>query len=503
MTKQIKIRVYPDGRIESETVGIKGKSCLNYIKEVEQLTGAKTVYSEFTEEFLQNCTMRKTGTTVIDAKDGAICVQATDSMTYENVVLPIFNYGRDYMLSVDLKVTDAVNTTRWAAMSYGVASNPELGDNCWSFWQMAVRRDATASNGVECATMQADGAWSVPVTARYTENLNPENTYNLKVVVRGKQVYEYINDQLMVKYDVQERMKYGKVAFTFDRITAEYSNFMVTSEIPEDLGTEFPKVENGYETDIYEPATGLVMAPAVVSENDGKSVFQLISGERRPSTIIRTISENMTVMDDNQEIALADYVERADKKALAGFRIESMDVANKFAAYVKENSLVDIMVISDDPEILLAACNRMAGVHGMLDCGQYKDSTVDIIDLVSKTNESNSRILVLPEQLATEENIQYIQARAISVWVKTEKEQVLNTILNGADGILTDDFENVFLCMLVSATIPAERTNPKTTQYGIVELKRNSFIFEILFGEWFTCIRHSAQIRIYRLLIEE
>lgn len=53
MTKQIKIRVYPDGRIESETSGIKGKSCLNYIKEVEQLTGAKTVYSEFTEEYHQ------------------------------------------------------------------------------------------------------------------------------------------------------------------------------------------------------------------------------------------------------------------------------------------------------------------------------------------------------------------------------------------------------------------------------------------------------------------
>lgn len=51
MKKQIKIRVYPDGRIESETVGIKGKSCLNYIKEVENLTGAKTVKSEFTPEY--------------------------------------------------------------------------------------------------------------------------------------------------------------------------------------------------------------------------------------------------------------------------------------------------------------------------------------------------------------------------------------------------------------------------------------------------------------------
>ena len=53
MAKQIKIRVYPDGRIESETVGIKGKSCMNYIKEVENLTGAKTVKSEFTPEYYE------------------------------------------------------------------------------------------------------------------------------------------------------------------------------------------------------------------------------------------------------------------------------------------------------------------------------------------------------------------------------------------------------------------------------------------------------------------
>ena len=51
MSKQIKIRIFPDGRIESETIGLKGKSCLSYIKEIEKLTNAKTVHSEFTEEY--------------------------------------------------------------------------------------------------------------------------------------------------------------------------------------------------------------------------------------------------------------------------------------------------------------------------------------------------------------------------------------------------------------------------------------------------------------------
>ncbi len=57
MAKQIKIRVYPDGRIESETVGIKGKSCLGYIKEIEQLTDAQVIHSEFTEEYYQSSVM--------------------------------------------------------------------------------------------------------------------------------------------------------------------------------------------------------------------------------------------------------------------------------------------------------------------------------------------------------------------------------------------------------------------------------------------------------------
>lgn len=60
MSKQIQIRVYPDGRIESKTLGIKGKSCLNHIKEVENLTGSKTVKSEFTKEYYENESVQNT-----------------------------------------------------------------------------------------------------------------------------------------------------------------------------------------------------------------------------------------------------------------------------------------------------------------------------------------------------------------------------------------------------------------------------------------------------------
>lgn len=49
--KQISLRIYPDGKVQAETHGIKGRACLDYISIIEQLTGARTVDSDFTAEY--------------------------------------------------------------------------------------------------------------------------------------------------------------------------------------------------------------------------------------------------------------------------------------------------------------------------------------------------------------------------------------------------------------------------------------------------------------------
>lgn len=49
--KQITLKIMTDGRIEAETHGIMGKSCLDYIGLIEQLTGAHTVDSAFTPDY--------------------------------------------------------------------------------------------------------------------------------------------------------------------------------------------------------------------------------------------------------------------------------------------------------------------------------------------------------------------------------------------------------------------------------------------------------------------
>ena len=53
MTKKLKIEILPDGTINAETEGIKGKECLKYIKILETMLESKTIDSEFLKEYYE------------------------------------------------------------------------------------------------------------------------------------------------------------------------------------------------------------------------------------------------------------------------------------------------------------------------------------------------------------------------------------------------------------------------------------------------------------------
>ncbi len=61
MTPKIEIRIYPTGLIESKSIGIKGKNCLDYLPLLEDVLQAETVMSSFTAEY-QETTSTTTST---------------------------------------------------------------------------------------------------------------------------------------------------------------------------------------------------------------------------------------------------------------------------------------------------------------------------------------------------------------------------------------------------------------------------------------------------------
>lgn len=51
--KQMKIKLLPNGEIQMETVGVKGKKCLDYVEMIKFLADARVEKQEFTQEYYE------------------------------------------------------------------------------------------------------------------------------------------------------------------------------------------------------------------------------------------------------------------------------------------------------------------------------------------------------------------------------------------------------------------------------------------------------------------
>ena len=55
--KKIKITIYPDGYVNAETLGIKGKKCENYRPVIEKLLQNRIIEDEHTDEYYEQETV--------------------------------------------------------------------------------------------------------------------------------------------------------------------------------------------------------------------------------------------------------------------------------------------------------------------------------------------------------------------------------------------------------------------------------------------------------------
>ncbi|KYZ76190.1 hypothetical protein AXX12_07030 [Anaerosporomusa subterranea] len=53
MQKQFRLQIFPDGRVQVELEGIKGKKCTDYIALLEELTGSETYESAYTADYYE------------------------------------------------------------------------------------------------------------------------------------------------------------------------------------------------------------------------------------------------------------------------------------------------------------------------------------------------------------------------------------------------------------------------------------------------------------------
>lgn len=53
MSKQVRIQIFPDGRVQAEVQGIKGKACTDYVNIMEEILNAEALSSSYTPEYYE------------------------------------------------------------------------------------------------------------------------------------------------------------------------------------------------------------------------------------------------------------------------------------------------------------------------------------------------------------------------------------------------------------------------------------------------------------------
>ena len=53
MSKQVRIQIFPDGHVQAEVQGVKGKACTGFISILEEILNAETSSSSYTPEYYE------------------------------------------------------------------------------------------------------------------------------------------------------------------------------------------------------------------------------------------------------------------------------------------------------------------------------------------------------------------------------------------------------------------------------------------------------------------
>jgi glycerophosphoryl diester phosphodiesterase len=364
------------------------------------------------------------------------------------VLFPSYLAGfSNYIIEADMRMTVAANSARWTSVLFRYTTE--------NYYQMAVRQDASASNGVEFAK-RVQGAWNVPMTASYSEAIDPAKTYRLKLDVLETRIIESINDTVVLTYDGMFEYDKGRIGVQADNVTVYYDNIKIT--LPETYIAE-ERYEFTQIVDVYQPTTGIIAPASSIVWLNHASEIDGLKSSIRPATAILRVNHDLDVLNQAGEVimSLNDLLIDIDGMVIPAIYTNDTETAVLVAEYLRSSRIIDVFFISDSSEAILAARE----VHGVIRGVKHYPmtdvlelTTEDLLDIRRETNRAQAVASIIPIHLLDRDKVFYMQQRLMTVWTTAQDDtpSLLKALLSGANGIVAQNYQGLFDVM---ATFPA------------------------------------------------
>jgi glycerophosphoryl diester phosphodiesterase len=384
---------------------------------------------------------RKEGTTASKAvvKAGGFEIDAAASPDNPSrVLLPDYlgTFG-NYKIEADVTHLQANDTARWHSIMYRIQNND------YPYYQMAVRKDATAANGIEFAERTTANAWNVMDTGAFTEVIDPSKMYHYTVKAFNNRVMEMINDKVVVDTDNAGSYVKGRIGLQSNGSKMRVDNIRVT--LQQDA---LPLTATDRYATVTEPTTQIAMASTIVNEVTQAADLTKWADTTTPATAILHVNNELKVTNPTGEVVIGDVAAILDTfgtKTMPAFYVKDESTVDNLITYLKDNRIEDVFVMSNNGDLVKKARLAYPIIRGIVDFGSMSSfGQEQLMEIRQTTNASLAHIAVLPQKAATKDNTDYLQMRTIMVWAKEEATAVgknlsMHTLITaGVNGIVTD-----------------------------------------------------------------
>lgn len=193
--------------------------------------------------------------------------------------------------------------------------------------------------------------------------------------------------------------------------------------------------------------SGLVNPPTVVCDLTAEDAYvKLTESETKPASVILRLNDKFSVSGVNGERLC--FFSELYNNTLKGkiipiiYLSDEADAQRAIKLFSERYDLLDTAVMSDNPSYVKTVRKKCPKIGGIVEFHELED----IYDAVRITNANLASVAVIPQSIATQENVFYLQSRFRTVWVRPENSQKLNlysSINSGAYGIVSKDYESV------------------------------------------------------------
>lgn len=214
--------------------------------------------------------------------------------------------------------------------------------------------------------------------------------------------------------------------------------------------------EKGF-ADVAQPATNIVGDICLSTYvTTAAELEALKKAEVKPANAIFYINKDLKAGDSkysNVFATVAEVITALDNTIIPTFYVADKASAKAVVDYLEAEKMYDAYIMSADPEVVRYAREEYNAIRGIIDYTEkYKNKTITKADLIDirKTNTINlAKVAVIPDTVATQDNVKYLNSRQITTWItdttseKTDKHAV-EMLVSGTYGIISENVDFVY-----------------------------------------------------------